>query len=159
MRWAFPNILTLAIFVLFGLPCPAEDLRSFELQIAPTFHDPVILNVTKSDKHYFFRIRVWNGRGGFDWGKISTDHTRELTPDEVKNLSALLKPLDLTKLKAAEDFGGLDGTTWTLSFADDSNTKLKLWSPNYDKGKRGLVDFVFLCEYLWKLSGQKWSEE
>ena len=145
------TLFTALILTLATSAVLAEDYRSFEFSIVRTFHKPIKMTVTAKDGQSVLRIRIWSGKGGYDWGDVESDKTRKLTAEEVEQISKLVLPLDLKELKKKEDYLGLDGSTWELAFSKESS--VSLWTPGSSTEERKLTEFVALGDYMWKLSG------
>lgn len=118
-----------------------------------TFHKPVKMTIDVSEEKVELQTKIWSGSGGYEWGEVEVEKKRVLTPKEVTSLKALLRPLDLKELKKAEDYRGLDGSAWVLSFSNEKKDTVNLWTPGASTKKRKLEEFVAFGNFMWKLSG------
>ncbi len=98
------------------------------------------------------QTRIWSRKGGYDWGAVESNKSRELTPAEVAKLKALLAPLSLKVLKAGEDFRGRDGSQWTLSFSNLEGDSVTVWTPEESTKERKLEAYHAFGRLMWSLS-------
>ena len=145
------TIITLAW--LGSLMVQAEEYRDFRFSFNPSFKPSMKLTVHVRPEKSTLRIEVRPSSGR----KKTFDQKRELAEAEIEELKRLLRPLDVKQLKKDKNPQGLDGATWTLAFSENgfSEENVTLWGPSDHGGKKSLMDFYKLGEYLWKLSGTK----
>jgi hypothetical protein len=77
-----------------------------------------------------------------------------LTDAQVKDFQALFGKLGFTKMAADDPHRGLDGSEWILEAVENGNYHIAVrWTPHeYDTAKRGLTEFVRVCEWLYRAS-------
>lgn len=146
-------LLTAFLGALSLAPIQAEELRSFDLSIVRTFHQPVKLSIGWDGNSASLRTQIWAGSGGYDWKEIESDRKRALTAAEVEKLRKWLAAISIAELKNLKNTAGLDGSSWKLSFGVAEEKRVAFWSPGSSSKDRGLKAFHALGEYLWELAG------
>lgn len=75
----------------------------------------------------------------------------KLTLNEFNTIVNAIRKIDIKDVYSNINFDGADGSTIELEFGNFDNTiKFSLWSPNYNKDKRKLTDFVNACTLIIK---------
>jgi hypothetical protein len=133
---------------------PANAIAVYRFTVLPTWGNPVCVTLTKSNGVLSVRGKRLDGQGGYDPGKLVEDATVALTAEQAKEFAALFEKLNFTALTTRDKDRGLDGSEWILEVVDRGQYHVVVrWSPAaYDPQKRGTVDFVNVCEWLYHVS-------
>jgi hypothetical protein len=98
-----------------------------------TFHNPLVarfvLDVSGAGTLY---VKMADGAGGYQPGKVIVDSTFPLKPDEVQRILSLLNKMDFwhTPTELADGPGGCDGSQWILEGRDKSTYHVvDRWTP------------------------------
>ena len=127
-------------------PIP-EHTESYRLMWVPTFDRPAFLRVdVGSDGAATLLTHVWEGHGGYEWGK-SVKTVRKLTWDEEGDMFETLADIGFWTLPAEYDRPPnvmvLDGTEWFIEGVKDGECHVVL---RYASALSGLFQQQFLAK-------------
>lgn len=98
----------------------AASAESYRFIWIPTFLHPVFMRVdVQKDGTAILRVKTLSGQGGYDWGKLRTNTSRKLEPNEEETLFTTLADIGFWDLPARVEFDDpysvtLDGTEWVI---------------------------------------------
>jgi hypothetical protein len=112
-----------------------------------TFHAPICLRLESDSSINQLFIKVTDGRGGYDEGKLIMDTVRKISRSEYKIFIKKLDSLQFFETASIlENDGGFDGATWILEgYSNGKYHFINRWSPE---------DGIFrrCCDYLLQLA-------
>jgi hypothetical protein len=77
----------------------------------------------------------------------------DLTEAQLEMFLERFRRLDFEALKTRDGVLGADGAEWILERMEDGRHHVVVrWSPEHETAKRGLSDFVAVCEWLYRVS-------
>jgi hypothetical protein len=107
-----------------------------------TFHHPVAIRVAvNSDGTGRLITKIADGAGGYEPGRLVTNSSVPLTPDETKQIVRRIESSDFWSLPShLRENGGMDGSEWVIEAAARGRYHLvSVWTPKkgtiYDLGK------------------------
>lgn len=112
-----------------GKDRPAFEMRFLWLR---SFHDPIAIRVWQTGEDFSMRaVRITQNKD-YSLGAITVDTTRQLTRDQSRVLSDLIKATPLTgQMTPTEELSGsagLDGAQWILETCEDqAYRRLDFW--------------------------------
>lgn len=96
-------------------PNPSKDMECYRFTWLRTFHRPVILRVDVTKKgEAIFTIKVADGAGGYEPGKLMRNEKKPLDERALKKLKALIEHSEFFGLPSYEETSGLDGSEWIV---------------------------------------------
>jgi len=98
-----------------------------------TFHNPISirLEVNKNDGSGTLYVKMLDGAGGYDPGKIKEDFKKHISKEDVNRLIKLLERENFWKLSTKGGLKGFDGAQWIIEGLQDGKYHLvDRWSPN-----------------------------
>lgn len=114
----------------------AQGEKAFSMRFTwlRSFHDPIAIRIWKEGEDRFIRAVRLTKQEDYSPGPASKDFTRQLTPDEWKQIAAITEsPLIWTPLNHEERiavWGGCDGARWIFERRDEGKySLLDLWCP------------------------------
>lgn len=95
-----------------------------------TFHRPVVFRVeVKRDGSATYQVKVADGAGGYEWGKVVRNETKVIDPALAATFKAQAQKL--LKLEPYEKSRGLDGASWLIEVRMDGRYHaVSRWSPS-----------------------------
>ena len=129
----------------------------YRFTVVPTWGNPVCVTLTHSNSVLSVRGKRLDGQGGYDPGKLVEDASVALTAEQAKVFAALFEKLNFGTLTTRDKDRGVDGSEWILEACQHGQYHVVVrWSPTaYDPKKRGTVDFVNVCKWLYHVSPVK----
>ena len=129
----------------------------YRFTLVPTWGNPVCVRLTISNGVARVEGKRLDGQGGYDPGELVEQGTTAVASEQLKRFSVLFEKLGFHELKTRDKDRGLDGSEWILEAADAGRYHIVVrWSPTaYDPRKRGTLDFVNVCECLYRISPLK----
>lgn len=109
-----------------------KNSQSYRFLWLRTWDHPVSLRVDINDNGTGRLVtKVTTGAGGgYDPGKLTLDHTRELTKEQVADLQLQLKTTEFWALSTTEISGGRDGARWIIEGTNQGKYHIvDRWSP------------------------------
>lgn len=113
-----------------------------------SFDYPVSIRLQKKDDQINLVIKITDGLGGYDPGKIKLDTTISVDKEEWEIFKSLLKKAKFWEISTKDDVVGRDGSEWILEGIDN---KKYHWATRWSPSDRD-IDFKNVCEYLIKLT-------
>ena len=149
--------------------CPTEDAVVYRFLWLRSFHRPVGVRVTRTGAGGRVWLRVLDGAGGYDPGKISQDRSIENNRVQWDSLASLIDAATFWNLPTDEPTRSdtvngqvlytlhADGARWILEGVEGHRYHVvDRWSPRPEPGERPFYD---LCRYLLTLSRLRLSAE
>lgn len=95
-----------------------------------TFHEPVIIRITKSGTETKLQAKKLSGKGGYDPGEVAVEVDRTLSISEQRELAIVLGSTAILTLEPSNCDLGTDGSEWIVeSVRGDDYRFIKRWSP------------------------------
>ena len=96
-----------------------------------TFHRPVAFRLeVRDDGTGTFYIKVADGAGGYEPGKLVRDEVRKLDKRTTEMLAVRFDVAKFHELPTKDENGGLDGSQWILeAILDGKYHVVERWSP------------------------------
>lgn len=140
----FIFVLLLAQGAAFG--ADSRDYVKLQFTLARTFHKPIEI-VVDSDydmKTIILSVKIYSGRGGYDWGKVEEERSKAISREEFTLLAEKMESLDLAALyKDYPEIESGDGSSWQLGGTRRGSGFLyNFQSPPTVPKAAGLVDYV-----------------
>ena len=131
-----------------------DDLETYRLMVLPTWGNPIVVRIEKRGKIFSVFARRLDGQGGYDPGKLAEAKDIALSPEESQELENLLQSLNFFQLSTRDKVNGLDGDEWIMEGVSHGKYHITTrWcAAYYDPPKRGLVQFLKLCDFLFNKS-------
>lgn len=110
---------------------PSANTEQFRFTWLRTFHNPIVINLSRFGGKYVVKAVRLDGYGGYEPGKIVENHSKSLTEQEYRKFSSLFENLEFSKLKtlkqlneeAIENNGdlviGFDGAQWIFEYSNN----------------------------------------
>ncbi|MBT9485298.1 hypothetical protein [Sediminibacterium sp.] len=144
--WYSKMLFALHEPVLFKNKDTSEVFRFTWLR---TFHNPISIRVKRIEKDYVLTLKITEGSGGYEAGKLIKDTSFFITADEWKVISSKISGIKFWQLKSFINDGGKDGSEWILEGKNRNEYQVvSRWSPNTIRYK----EFKDCCDYLIYLS-------
>ena len=106
--------LTLFQEVPLGKPTASVD-ESFRLVWFPTFDAPSVFRIWRSGENFFIVTKRLSGKGGYELGKLKTEHTRSLTAEEWNNFVDIINNRCFWNAPSVlKEVPVVDGAFWTF---------------------------------------------
>jgi hypothetical protein len=135
-----------------GLEKYKGENEVYRLTWMRTFNHPVAIRMEKSPEQVTLYVKMMDGRGGYDWGKLIVSKRIPLMPVAWSELQKKIAGNHFWQLSTRIDEGGFDGSTWILEgYANGVYHAINRWSP-----ATGPVRDI--GDYLIQLSGLSISE-
>jgi len=150
------NSIVISVF-LISLTCNSQekiDNITFDFSSARRipFHSVAIQIYKRADGNSAFAyLRSYPGNDDSEWKYSEIDTIYDISIEKFNNLEKKITLLERINLdKAYEE--GADGNTCKIGYgAKGHNISYKFWVPKSETKKRGLDEFVALCEELLTL--------
>lgn len=108
---------------------PREEYRFLWLR---TFHKPIAIRIWADAAAAQMRVVGLSGAGGYDPGKIDSDKTVKLSPDDWKRFRDCVAKAEFWQMptKESNEELGFDGSQWILEGrADNKYHVIDRWTP------------------------------
>jgi hypothetical protein len=128
--------------------------RVFRFTLLPTWGNPISVRLSIDKGIGRIEGKRLDGQGGYDPGKLVETTSITLSEAERDEFLALFTKMKFFRLKTADRILGKDGSQWILEVVDEDKYHVVVrWSPTaYNPPERRTVDFVNVCEWLYKKS-------
>lgn len=128
----------------------ADTSEIFRFTWLRTFHNPISIRVLKRNNNFILTLKVSDGQGGYEPGKLIKDTTFFVTSNEWNTFTALIANTNFWNLNTVSNDDGKDGAEWIL----EGKVKQKYhvvsrWTPTATRDK----EVKNCCDYLIRLSG------
>jgi hypothetical protein len=133
--------------ILYGSQDTSEVYRFTWLR---TFHKPISIRVSNKSACVLV-LKVADGAGGYDVGKLVQDTTFYISKNEWNEFLLRMGTMNFWNLSSADNSEqGKDGSEWILEGKKNEKYHfVSRWTPNSTRGK----EIRDCCDYLIKLSG------
>lgn len=114
-----------------------------------TFHSPVAVRLNvNADGTSFLTVKVTNGKGGYEPGRLTKNAVRRLSKEETAWFLGCMREMEYWNLPTREpetDVIGLDGAQWVIEAIKDGTYKVvDRWSP--EKGPVRALGLIMLID-------------
>lgn len=132
---------------------PATQVYRF--LILPTWGHPIAMRAIATDSSYKLISRRLSGQGGYDAGKLDEQREITLSREDSAELQKRIDAMKFFVMPTEDDTSGNDGEQWILEgVANGKYHVIHRWcASGYEPDKRGLRNFLNLCEFLVTKSG------
>ena len=128
-----------------------EWVESYRFLWLRSFHQPVAVRIWKCGSTQFLSLKVMDGAGGYEPGKLILERSRELTPDEWSEFLRYLDDSCYWQLPTRDDNIGFDGAQWIFEGVKGGRYHVvDRWTPQTGSYRE-------LCLYALKLSRLKFD--
>lgn len=135
------------------LPALRSNAKVYRFTMLPTWGHPVSVRLTLQGGKATIDAKRLSGFGGYDPGNLSDRGSIDLPQAQLEMFFERFRRLNFEALKTQDDVLGADGSEWILERMEEGRYHVIVrWSPEYDTAKRGLSDFVAVCEWLYRTS-------
>lgn len=151
--WYSKMLFALHEPTLFDKQDTAEIFRFIWLR---TFHKPVSIRVSKVRGKCILTLKVAEGAGGYEAGRLITDTSFFITMNEWKGIVSKTAAINFWNLTPFIDDGGKDGSEWILEGKNKNRYHfISRWTPGATRYK----EFKDCCDYLILLSNLKIADK
>jgi hypothetical protein len=120
-----------------------------------TFHSPAVVRIQTDDRNYSVSVKMSDGAGGYEPGKIILDSFFTISKIEWDAFISGVNKADFWNSPTAFKSNGTDGSEWVLEALDNNSYHVVIrWAPDEE-----YKEFRDCCMYLLKLSGLDKREE
>ena len=88
--------------------------ESYRMILLPTFHHPILVRASATDKGLKLTTKLLDGKGGYDIGKLFITEERPMTEAEWLHLLELLESSSYWSIRTRTDDPVNDGAAWLL---------------------------------------------
>lgn len=147
--------------MLFALHEPTlfnnqDTTEAFRFTWLRTFHKPLSIRINKIRGKCVLTLKIAEGSGGYEAGKLIKDTSFFVTMNEWKNIVSKTSAINFWNLKSSVDDGGKDGAEWILEGKNRSKYHfVSRWTPDATRYK----EFKDCCDYLRQLSGLQLTDK
>ncbi len=93
----------------------AEVDESYRLVWFPTFDAPTVIRIWRSGENFSIVTKRLSGKGGYELGKLKSEHTRSLTAEEWNNFVNLINNRCFWNAPSVvKEVPAIDGASWTF---------------------------------------------
>jgi len=151
--------LLIPILLLFLYSCKKTEIEKIE-NIEFTYssglripYNEVSINIEKNVDSSFVVVHSKPLNNDAEWRYSKIDTVIFINSTTFEKLAKSLNSLDKIDINKAHK-EGLDGYSCSIEYgAKGKNKSYSFWSPTNDTKKRGLTEFLNLCEQLLDISG------
>jgi hypothetical protein len=155
--------LLITIIILFLSNCKKPNQETEKIDnIEFSYHsglripyNKVVINIERNNDEAIIYVesKPLNDDPKWKYSKIDTIlFTDVKTLDKLAKSITVLDKIDINKAHTI----GLDGYSCKIEYgAKGKNKSYRFWSPTSNTEKRGLTEFVKLCEQIFEISGLK----
>ncbi len=131
-------------------PEGTSDIERYRLLWLRTFHRPMAVRAEREGARTLLAVKVLDGRGGCDPGKLALRDERPLSRSQWRELDEKVSAARFWSLPLRGKHVGLDGAEWVLEGVRGTDYRVvQRWSPNAS-GKD--AKFRALCLHLIRLA-------
>lgn len=91
LRWRRTSLAAMGESRDLSLASKDPDAVAYRMIWDPTFHNPVGVRIERADGIVRLRAVILSGKGGYEWGFIAIERSRELTAEQWDRLEGLVK--------------------------------------------------------------------
>lgn len=136
-----------------ALPWLGPNVNVYRFTVLPTWGHPVSVRLTLQGGKATIDAKRLGGFGGYDPGGLVDRGSIDLPEAQLEMFLERFRRLGFEALTTQDRVQGTDGSEWILERMDGGRYHVIVrWSPGYDTAKRGLSDFVAVCEWLYRAS-------
>jgi hypothetical protein len=109
-----------------------KDKLVFRFLWLRTFHNPISirLEINKNDGSGILYVKVTDGAGGYEPGKIKEDFKKSIPKEEIDKFLKLVKTENYWELPVKGGITGLDGAQWVVEGSQEGRYHvIDRWSP------------------------------
>jgi hypothetical protein len=114
------------------VPKPDPKVETYRFIWLRTFHRPVVFRVdAPRGAAAQFTIKVADGKGGYEPGKLVRNEKRDLDDETLDRIRGAFTHGKFFELPSLEDRGGADGATWIIEAVSGGRYHVVIrWSPD-----------------------------
>ena len=147
-NWYSAQLFALKEPILKDYP---QNIETYRFTWLRTLHHPISIRMDKSQKGVFLTVKMCNGAGGYEPGKLILARTIPLTSGNWDTFVSKLNSIQFWNLPTDSDNQeGTDGSEWILEGKVSNKYHfVHFWSPGFSaKG----IKFKECCSYLISLA-------
>lgn len=133
-----------------------RDKKIFRFLWLRTFHNPIAirLEIIKNERAGILHVKMTDGKGGYEPGKIKEDYTKNISKDHIDKFLKLLESDNFWQLPIKDDGLGFDGAQWIVEgLYNGKYHMVDRWSPK-EGAARNIGLFLLDLSGLRKQRGQ-----
>lgn len=149
--------LLLLLFLCFAESAVARsNFVEFEFQHSRRIpNNKVEIKIQEeAGQKYTMLVRISPMPGKIATGDAATEFQQTISKETFEKLLQALSELNFSFMHPKFETTGMDGTDWVLRFGNfQNNSRIEIWSPDYQTEERGLKGFVSVCDQIFELAG------
>lgn len=115
-----------------------------------TFHHPIAIRIEKQNELIKLFTKVCNGAGGYHPGKLVSNYSFDIKPDQFGFLTKKIEAINFWHLPTEVQKGGMDGAEWIIEVVRNNKYHVVTrWSPTIEQGQK---DFGDVGKYFLSIS-------